>query len=210
MQRGTKIVIELLAAGKSASEVAEIIGCTDEEVLSVASAYETEITTKRNDIAISKPVTANEAAETRDQRLDGIEDALIAKMENMVPLQTDIMKVASVFKVVNGAKRRSTGEGHQGTTINNVVQLNLPEHIRKNPEYVLNGQSQVVSVGGRGLSVASTDQIKDLAGLGEETENDTISETTTNAVQRTGTGQVSEALREEAAHSTVETRQGKE
>jgi predicted transcriptional regulator len=157
MQRGTKIAIEMLGKGLSQVEVSRIIGCTESAISQVATSYAQQIA------LLSE--TANAVTASLDEQMEHIETLLVEKIRNAIPLETDVMKLARLFQTINGAKRRSQGEGASGTTVinnnnNNVVVLDLPQRMQKEVTYTTNPQNEVVEVNGQSLAIASTKQVE--------------------------------------------------
>lgn len=67
----------------------------------------------------------------RDSKLDKLEDALIKKMEDLLPMMFKPAEVMRAFQLVNGAKRRGTGASQEANTIINgqVVNLVIPPQL---------------------------------------------------------------------------------
>ncbi len=169
------------------AEVARILNCTPSAVSQVAATYATKIA--------EASTLSTTSTEVMEDSMDRIENKLLEKIENTLPLETDLMKLTKMFQVVNGAKRRSKGEGHVGAgnvTVDNrkVVQLNLPAHMQRQVEYTTNNQNQVVEINGRNLSIASTKSIEKMAGIGDyEDEQQELQLHDDTALQGDGTGQ---------------------
>ena len=106
MERGTKIAIEMLGKGLSQVEVSRILGCTESAISQVVTSYSEQI----SELA----VTANAVTASLDEQMEQIEHLLVEKIRNAIPLETDVMKLARLFQTINGAKRRSKGEGATG------------------------------------------------------------------------------------------------
>lgn len=191
MERGTKIVVELLASGMPTGEVAETVGCTSSAVSQVADAYSEAIAQR----ALEMKHTANSPVGSEgsisadiDSRLDSLEHTILEKIEKTLPLETNLMKLSKVFQTINGAKRRSRNEGlPQGAVVNNtqVVALTLPEHISRSPKYKTNSQGQIIEVDGTVLETASESFVNKLAGVAEENKDELPQERNSEKTQKT-------------------------
>lgn len=82
----------------------------------------------------------------RDDRLDGMEDELIKKLEDMLGMVYKPMEVARLLQLVNGLKRRGAGSDPTAATIinNQVVNLQLPPAIVQH--FTADINNQVVEV----------------------------------------------------------------
>lgn len=182
MERATKIVVELLAAGTQQSEVAEITGNTPSAISQVATKYASSIAERQVDMSVGMG--------GHSTKLDGLETMLVNKLQAMIPLETDSMKVMNMFKTINGAARRDAGENPHATTSGGkqqvVVQLNLPQHMQQPVKVVTNPNNDVVSVDGRDLSPASISAVNKLANLS------------------TGTGEMKDDSRKQALDDIME------
>lgn len=191
----------MLSKNISQVEVARIVGCTASAVSQVATKYASQI---QNSCAL-----ATASGDVMEDAMDRIESQLLEKIERTLPLETDLMKITRMFQVVNGAKRRSKGEGLNGGnfTIDNrkVVQLNLPAHMMKQVQYTTNEQNQVVEINGRNLSIASTKAIEVMAGITEPEELEHVQlesqQSDDTALQGDRIGQDSGALSQETSIS---------
>jgi hypothetical protein len=112
-----------------------------------------------------------------DDTVDRLESMALEKLEIIMALEMDIMKVLKVYQTLNAAKRRSKGEGggSNSITINNtsvveettVVNLNLPSRMvgaaRQAVEFQTNKHNEVIRVGGTDMITATnTDVLKQL------------------------------------------------
>lgn len=168
MERATNIVIELLAKGTSQAEVAELTGNTASAISQVASRYQQQIAEKTADATL--------AGGSHSQKLDTLESLITSKLTGMIALETDTMKVAKMFQLVNSALRRDAGEragSAGGNTQQTVVQLNLPQQSMKEITVMTNSRNDVVAVDGRDLTPASITSVNSMAGLvHKESENE--------------------------------------
>lgn len=92
----------------------------------------------------------------RDNKYDDIEDKLVEKMKDMIPLMFEPMKVLAAIRVINAAQRRgqSAPESIQGTK--EVVSLIMPTvliqqfskhlHLNQNNQVIKAGEQELVTV----------------------------------------------------------------
>lgn len=191
MERGTKVAVELLGKGMTQSEVAAVLGVSDSAISQVASNYREQIDELRDDANLGK---AGSSA-----LLDKMERTILEKLELAVPMENDVMKLAKMFQVINGAVRRDKGEVGGAAQTKTVVNLNLPHFMQKNVAYQLNAEKQVVEVNGRNLVTANQEKVRELAERQpKETINDLFGQATPKELQRAGLAQDSEADSEES------------
>lgn len=90
------------------------------------------------------------------------EDKLLDKLHKVIPLITKPMDILRGLQVVNASKRRGMADGPVGTSVTNIVQINLPASIAA--RFISNGQNQIVEIqdeqGARSL-ITSTPQAVD-------------------------------------------------
>jgi hypothetical protein len=91
-----------------------------------------------------------------DKRIDSIEDRAWQKVEQLLPIQTDIMKVLKVAQAANTARRTAAGAigVSQPST---VVQLTLPTAIHV--EFKMSSDRQVVEVDNRPLQTMASSTV---------------------------------------------------
>lgn len=151
-------ILEMLGNGLSPTVVAGALGVTESYVSQLLSEedFSKQVTTLRfNNL---------QAATTRDRSYDEIEDELIKKMSELLPLMYKPMEVLRAITVINAAKRRGAS-APENTVINNtVVQLSLPITITS--RFVKDANNQVVEAGDQQLvTIASTNLSRKLEGL---------------------------------------------
>lgn len=108
---------------------------------------------------LSQPEFAAEVAELRfqslnkhnerDQKYDHLEDALLERMKDSLPMMYKPMEILKSIQVVNAAKRRGASAPESITQQQTIVQLVLPTQIINS--FQLNAQNQVVSTGQQDL-----------------------------------------------------------
>lgn len=121
------------------------------------------VTTARISQLVSDPQFAARVAELRyknlskhnerDSKYDALEDALLEKLENQIPMMFQPMAVARVLQMVNSAKRRgaSTPDSILGTK--EVVSLTMPSVVLQqfNQSVTTNIHNQVIRAGDQEL-----------------------------------------------------------
>jgi len=134
---------KLLGNGLPPSAVAEAVG-VDPSLVSQLLADEDF----KREVLTAKAARAEQALE-RDARWDRIEDKVLEKAEQMLPLISRPRDLIAIAQVANGAKRRTGDLGGIGESNAPVVNIVLPNsaviHFQMNP------QAQVVSVEGRSM-----------------------------------------------------------
>lgn len=88
-----------------------------------------------------------------DDKLNSLEDFVLTKLESSMKMAVmDPIRLAAVYKTLNGAKRRSLAEGQNIQNINNVrlVNLNLPKHVEV--KIGLSARNEVIEVEGRPIN----------------------------------------------------------
>lgn len=94
----------------------------------------------------------NLTAETaRDGRYDSLEDQILKKMEDVIPLIMNPLALARILQIVNSAKRRgSAGIDQNIQTQAPVVQISMPTIIKQ--KFITNVNQQVIRVGDKDLT----------------------------------------------------------
>lgn len=133
-------ILEMLGSGLGAESVATALGVSPSLVSQLLSIEEfAQAVTARRFARLTKH---NE----RDDKLDGIEDLAIKKLEEMLSMVYKPMEVLRIFQVVNAAKRRGSGADAAASTVinNQVVNLVLPAAIKQT--FHADSNNQVVEV----------------------------------------------------------------
>ena len=139
-------------------KVKELLGMNLKPVV-VASAVgvsESYISQLLSDAEFSKEVQElklRNLSETieRDKRWDGLEDGLLQRLEDILPMGfTRPMELLRALQVVNAAKRRSTPQEAATATSMTIVPLLIPAVVAS--KFVANAQGQVVEVEGRTIA----------------------------------------------------------
>lgn len=162
----TNRIKELLGSGLSNDAVATAVGCDASYISQLMSAPEF------SEAVIALRAAALEANTKRDKKIDGIEDQLIDKLDDMVA-QGMIYKPGDILKsfaVVNAAKRRGVPQ-HESLILNQkIVNLNIPIQVVQ--QFVTNVKNEVIEAEGQTLvTMPAAELIKTLtanAGDGEK------------------------------------------
>jgi hypothetical protein len=149
-------ILKLLGSGISPGVVATTVGCDPSYVSQLLG---------REDFALKVAemrCATLEAATTRDNKYDSIEDRLLEKLEDVLPFMMKPRDILDALTKVNAAKRRGA---QPLTTVDTskqvIINLSLPVQIVKN--FVQNKQGEVIEVGDRQLiNMPAADLMKSL------------------------------------------------
>lgn len=135
--------LTLLGNGVSASHVAAACGVTESQISQLLSdeGFASEVATLRYQ-NLSKH---NE----RDSRYDSLEDRLIDKLEDLLPLMMRPMEVLKSIQTINAAKRRGSSTPESITEQQTIVQLIMPTQVVTS--FTANAQNQVIKAGDQDL-----------------------------------------------------------
>ena len=130
--------LELLGQGLGTSVVASALGVTDARVsqLLAEQGFAEEVQKLRFD-SLQKSTSL-------DSSYTELEEALIGKLENVLPLINKPRDLLQAINVVNGAKRRGQDSPDSAAISAKVVQLSLPPALQQ--MFVTNVFNQVVEV----------------------------------------------------------------
>jgi hypothetical protein len=85
----------------------------------------------------------------RDSKLDSLEDSLIDKLRQNLPLMMRPMEITRALQVINGAKRRGSSAPTQLTAQQTVINLVLPTQVIN--QFKANAQNLVTQAGDQQL-----------------------------------------------------------
>jgi len=131
-------ILELLGNGLSPEIVATAAGVSPSFISQLLSTEEfaTQVTALR---------FKNLQEDTeRDKRYGKLEDQLLTKMEDLLPMMYKPMEILRAITVVNGAKRRGASAPETQHINNTVVNLVMPRTILQ--QFITNANNQVVEV----------------------------------------------------------------
>jgi hypothetical protein len=161
-------VLNLLAAGLPASEVATVIGCSPSYISQLSKEPDFAEALKNRIIA------ANEESDEQkqlDKRYETTEHLLLNAVKDKIP-EASMGEVIRALEVIDkrkdsSHKRKNPGLVNPiGPAVNvNIVQLALPQQVLKTiPQAVVqtNSQNEIVAIDGRALAPMSSDGVKNL------------------------------------------------
>jgi len=93
----------------------------------------------------------------RDNSYDELEDLLLAKLKNAMPLMFKPDTILKAISTINGAKRRGQSSPDQVTNQNNIVNLILPAHIIT--QFSTNIENQVIRAGDQDLQTMQSNTL---------------------------------------------------
>lgn len=134
---------ELLGSGLSNEVVATAVGCDSSYISQLLSdeLFANEVSALR--------MNSLTEHNTRDKRLNGLEDSVIEKLEEAIHWLTKPMDMLRALNVINAAKRRGV-PAHEALVINNnIVNLTLPPVILN--KFVTTPLGEVIEVEGQTL-----------------------------------------------------------
>jgi hypothetical protein len=157
----------------------------------VAVAAALGVTESRISQLVSDPEFAAQVAElrfanlskhsSRDAEYDSLEDSLIEKMKDLLPLMYKPMEVLKAISVINAAKRRGVSAPETLTSQSQVVQLIMPTQILQ--QFTTNIHNQVVKTGEIDLVTIQSHSMKKLLQDSRVGEPDVILPTITSRTQ---------------------------
>jgi hypothetical protein len=135
--------LKLLGSGVLPEQVAAALGVTAGRISQLLS----------DDVFAEKVATLRYANlqqhNERDSAYDSIEDELLTKLRNSLPLMIRPDTILKAIGVINSAKRRGQSAPHQVTNQQTVVQLVLPTLIAQ--KFSVNSNNQVIRTGEQDL-----------------------------------------------------------
>jgi len=175
-------ILEMLGNGLAPAVCASALGVSESYISQLLAdpEFARQVTERR--------YTNLQAATVRDRTYDSIEDELIEKMKDMLPLMYKPMEVLRAITVINQAKRRGA-DAPSNTVINQtIVQLTLPGVISNkfvkdiNNQVIEAGEQQLVTIGSKNLT-SQLEQYKTKAGTLSQPlgiQNDKLTESDSN------------------------------
>jgi hypothetical protein len=144
-------IIELLGNGISPAVAASAVGCSESYVSQLMS-----------DPLIAEDVAnrrfANlQAHNTRDKRIDKLEDQLLDKLDQAIPMMIRPMEIMKAFTLVNAAKRRGSSAPEQVHVTNQIVQLTLPQNTAV--RFKMSSAREIIEVEGQSLITMPSNQL---------------------------------------------------
>jgi hypothetical protein len=148
-------ILEMLGNGLAPNVVSSALGVSESYISQLLSEEEfsRQVTTLR--------YTNLQAATTRDRSYDAIEDALIAKMQDLLPLMYKPMEVLRAITVINAAKRRGADAPDNTVIHQTIVNLTLPQVATQ--RFITNVNNQVIAAGEQELVTIGANNLTSLA-----------------------------------------------
>ena len=130
--------IELLGSGISPEQTASAIGVSVSRISQLLSKEEfaTQVAALR--------FKSLQRHNVRDNKYDDVEDQLLKRLENVIPMMIKPMEICRALATVNGAKRRGSSAPESVTNQTTVVQLSMPTKVVQ--RFSLNSSNQVINV----------------------------------------------------------------
>ena len=173
--------LQLLGSGCSPEIVASAVGCTVSRISQLLSdpEFTAQVATLR--------FTALQKHNITDNKYDEMEDRLLDKLKDIIPLiSMDPMKLLRAISVINAAKRRGISAPEQITAQQTVVQLIIPNVIMQ--KFTTNINNQVIHAGEQTLETIPShmlaSSVRDSSKI-QEVETITIQQLTTNPPSNT-------------------------
>lgn len=144
-------LIALLGNNISPAIAASAVGCSESYVSQLLS-----------DEAVAEEVNALrftnlQAASTRDRKADSLEDSLLQKIEEVLPMMMRPAELLRAYSIVNAAKRRGASAPEQVHINNEVIHLHMPAHIAI--QFQLSSAKEITEVAGRELITMPSSQL---------------------------------------------------
>ena len=137
-------VVDLMIAGVPHGVIADAVGCDPSYISQLAA---------REDVQERVAKGRVEKAAGRiehDDSIHELEATALGRLHQLLPLQTDVMKVARIFQIANAAKKSSdVGIAGQAAVPATIVALQLPPEATLTMK--LTSEKQVVEVQGRSM-----------------------------------------------------------
>lgn len=156
-------LLKLLGSGIAPAQAASACGVTESYVSQCMAEEEF-----KNEVLELRYASLQKYNE-RDTNIDSLEDTLIEKIKDLIPLMTRPMEAIKAFQVINAAKRRGQSAPESIVNQQTIVQINMPVSLIN--KFRVNSTNQVVSVGNQNLvTMQSGTLLKRLEKEGEQNE----------------------------------------
>jgi predicted transcriptional regulator len=168
--------LQLLGDGVSPEQVASALGVTASRISQLLSQEEfaAEVSSRKfNNL---------QKHNARDATYDAVEDALIGKFQDTIPLMMRPMEILRAIQVINSAKRRGHAAPdaiHQQQTI---VQLNMPVQLVQH--FTKDVNNQVIEAGDQKLLTIQSNKLRDISRDRKELPNGRSNEKGVKATPR--------------------------
>jgi len=138
--------LELLGSGAGPEQVASAVGVTTGFISQLLAAP--EFAAAVADLRFQSLSSYN----TRDEKINSLEDQLLEKLENLLPMMFRPMEVVRAYATINAAKRRGAAAPASAHTTQNIVSITLPQIIiDRFTAVTTNINNQVIKAGNQDL-----------------------------------------------------------
>jgi hypothetical protein len=135
--------LNLLGQGVKPEQVAAALGVTSSYISQLVS--QPEFAAQVFELRYKNLAKHNE----RDNAYDRIEDKLVKKLDDLIPLMMKPVEVLRAIQVINSAKRRGSSAPEQLTSQQTVVNLTMPIQVIQ--QFTRNSSNQVIKAGDQEL-----------------------------------------------------------
>jgi hypothetical protein len=135
--------LTLLGQGIPPSVVASSLGVSESRISQLVS--DPEFAAKVAELRYNSLQKHNE----RDSKYDALEDKLIERLQDLLPLMMRPLEVLRAIQTINGAKRRGASAPESITAQQTVITLNIPTQIIQH--FKTNQQNHVIQAGSQTL-----------------------------------------------------------
>jgi len=146
--------LALLGAGVAPAQVAASLGVTDSYISQLVS--DEHFAARVAELRFESLQKHN----ARDNKYDDMEDKLLERMEDCLPLMHRPMEILKAIQVINMAKRRGQSTPESLTNKQTVIQLNIPVQILNT--FRANPQGQVTEIGNQSLLTIQSGSLESL------------------------------------------------
>lgn len=153
---GTKArALELLGDGVASNLVAQTLGVTESYISQLLA---DELFLKG---VVERRYEALAKHNKRDAEYDKLEDELLHRLKETMPMLYDPIKITKVLQVINAAKRRGQSSPESITQQNVVVNLTLPTAVIERFSVVKNVDNQILEAGSQKLLTIQSGTLMD-------------------------------------------------
>jgi hypothetical protein len=158
--------LQLLGSGVNPETVASALGVSVSRISQLIS--DPEFSAQVAELRF----TSLQKHNVRDNSYDEIEDALIEKLKDLMPLMMRPMEVLKSIQVINAAKRRGQSAPESITAQQTVVNLVMPTIITQTYAVTQNIHNQVIRAGDQDLlTIQSSSLLKRVESAGKLNES---------------------------------------
>jgi len=147
--------LALLGTGLTAETVASALGVTPARISQLLS--DEEFARQVTDLKFQNLQKHN----IRDTTYDTLEDSLLEKFQEMMPLLTRPMEILKAMHVINSAKRRGQSTPDAIHTQQTIVQLNMPVQVIA--KFAKDINNQVIEAGNQTLLTIPSNKLRELS-----------------------------------------------